>query len=187
LEKRAIFFDRDGVLNFNIEQFGRDRAPRNISEFKLYDEVPQCLSKLKEAGFILFVVSNQPDISMGLLSSDFINYINDMLKNDDGIDEIKICPHIAENHCICRKPKPGLLEELIQDFQINVEKSFIIGDRSIDMEAGSTVGLKTIYIKNRSLREINSQPKCTFAVSNLSEAVDIICTLTKGGGAHGII
>ena len=155
---KAIFLDRDGVLNRATIIKGIPHPPSDISELEILPGVPQALAKLKAAGFRLIVVSNQPDVARGTQSLKTVEAINDVLKEQLAIDEIRICYHDDADHCECRKPLPGMLVEAAKDTQINLTESYMVGDRWRDIEAGKNAGCRTILIDYGYGEGLQSQP-----------------------------
>jgi D-glycero-D-manno-heptose 1,7-bisphosphate phosphatase len=146
LGQKAVFLDRDGVLNIPEFREGRSFAPRTLAAFKLAPDAPSSLQRLKDAGFALIVVTNQPDIGKGLLSSEILNRMHDVMRKNLPLDEVEVCPHIREDSCDCRKPKPGMILSSAARMDIDLARSYMVGDRSSDVEAGKAAGCKTIFI-----------------------------------------
>lgn len=143
---KAIFLDRDGVLVVPHFREGRSFAVRSLKEFRLYPESYEALSLLKKAGFILIVVTNQPDIGAKIIAQDTVDQMHTILARDLPIDHISVCPHTKEQSCRCRKPLPGLLNKAATDLGIDLARSYMVGDRASDVEAGQRVGCQTIFI-----------------------------------------
>ncbi len=143
---KAVFLDRDGVINKTVFRMGKPRAPYLSEEYALFEGVPQALQLLKQAGFLLIVVTNQPDVARGWVSRDQVDLINNLVKVHLPVDEIYACFHTEKDLCQCRKPKPGMLLEASKKWNIDFSKSFMIGDRSSDIEAGLAVGCRSILV-----------------------------------------
>lgn len=144
--KKAIFLDRDGVLNQTIFRMGKPRAPYELHEFKLCDGVEEGVALLKQSGYLLVVVTNQPDVARGWVSREAVDAVNNKLRDLLPVDDIVACFHTEKDHCECRKPRPGMLLTSAKKFSIDMEKSWMIGDRFSDVEAGVKAGCKTILI-----------------------------------------
>ena len=170
--KQAVFFDRDGVITVSIDLNGKGYAPRNLDDFKFYEDASESLLKTHAAGFINVVVSNQPDVSNGLLSEGVLESMNDRMLRELAIDEVNNCPHNSDNNCICRKPKPGMIQSAAERLDIDLSNSWMIGDRDGDIAAGSSAGLRTIFIDRNWLEESGSLAEFKFA--SLTEAVELI-------------
>jgi D-glycero-D-manno-heptose 1,7-bisphosphate phosphatase len=143
---RAIFLDRDGVLNQTIFRNGKPRAPYTLEDFKLFAGVPEATQLFKSVNFILIVVTNQPDVARGWVTEKAVHDVNNKLRELIVVDEIKICFHTEKDHCTCRKPRPGMLLEAAKDWNIDMAQSYMIGDRYSDVEAGQSAGCRTILI-----------------------------------------
>lgn len=172
--KKAVFLDRDGVLNRTIFRDGKPRAPYTLEDFSLLDGVPEGIKLLRENHFILIVVTNQPDVARGWVSREAVDAVNEKLKTMIEIDDIKICFHDSKENCLCRKPKPGMLLEAAEEKQIDLKKSFMIGDRHSDVEAGLAAGCKTILIGEGD-HSSNVSPDYVF--DSLFEAAKVIVSL----------
>lgn len=144
--KKAVFLDRDGVLNQTIFRLGKPRAPYTLEEFSLLPGVEEGVALLKEMDFILIVVTNQPDVARGWVSREAVDMVNFRLREILPLDDLKACFHTEKDQCPCRKPNPGMLVEGTHEWGINTSISFMIGDRSTDIEAGKAAGCKTILI-----------------------------------------
>jgi len=170
--KRAVFLDRDGVINRAFVRNGRSYPPASIDEVEILPQVEVALSNLKTTGYLLIVVTNQPDVATGRASRSVVDQINTYLANSLPIDEVRTCYHDDKDVCQCRKPLPGLLLDAAVDHQIDLRKSFMVGDRWRDIEAGASAGCKTFFI-NYGYKE--KQPdKPNYVVSSLNEASEII-------------
>ncbi len=168
----AIFLDRDGVLNRAYIRNGKSYPPSSVDEVEILPQTYLSLKRLKDAGYLVIVVTNQPDVATGKTSKAAVDQINDYLKMRLPIDEFCTCYHDDRDACDCRKPLPGLLLFAAQKHQINLNFSFMVGDRWRDVEAGKAAGCKTFFI-NYGYQE--RQPDCPyFIVSSLADATDII-------------
>jgi D-glycero-D-manno-heptose 1,7-bisphosphate phosphatase len=143
---KAIFLDRDGVLNQTILKKGKPRAPYTLAEFALFDGVPEAIELLKKEDYILIVVTNQPDVARGWVEKESVEAVNRKLLDLIQVDEIMICYHTDKDDCTCRKPKPGMLINAAREWDIDLKESYMIGDRHSDIEAGKRAGCKTILI-----------------------------------------
>ena len=147
-KKKAVFLDRDGVINEN-----RIDYVKNTNELKIFDFVGSAITELKSMGFLVVVVTNQSAINRGLTTEKLVNEIHDenqkYLKNyETVIDRFYFCPHKPNEKCNCRKPRPGLLEKAILEIGIEPNKSWMIGDNDSDIIAGIEVGCQTIKLDN---------------------------------------
>ena len=151
---RAIFFDRDGIINKERLDYVKD-----ISELELFSEFPSIVKPLKDHGFLIIVITNQSAINRGLMTESSLYEIhekiqNHMKTNGTSIDGFYHCPHRPDENCDCRKPKSGLLIKAANDFCIELKSSWMIGDNDSDIQAGLNVGCQTIKIgKNINLQK----------------------------------
>lgn len=144
--KKAVFLDRDGVLNKTIFRDGKPRAPYTVEDFFLFDDVPEAIELLRQNNFVLIVVTNQPDVARGWVSKEAVHAVNQKLSELINVDDIKICFHDSHEDCPCRKPRPGMLLEAASERDIDLRSSFMIGDRHSDVQAGIAAGCQTILI-----------------------------------------
>lgn len=144
--RRAVFLDRDGVLNDVIMDGGRPSSPAGLDEVRIPDGVPGALRRLREAGFTLICVTNQPDVARGIQRRETVEAINDTLRAVLSLEGVFVCYHDDADGCGCRKPKPGLLLEAAAVHGIDLSSSFMIGDRWRDVEAGHRAGCRTIQL-----------------------------------------
>lgn len=147
--RRAVFLDRDGVLNQAIVRAGRPYPPFTLSEVVLLPGVPEALARLKSAGFWLIVVTNQPDVARGSQSRETVETINAWLGSRLPIDSFRVCYHDEGKQCDCRKPAPGMLIDAAHEFELTLSASFMVGDRWRDVEAGKRAGCRTVFIDYR--------------------------------------
>ena len=144
--KSAVFLDRDGVLNEAIMRNGKPYAPRDLSEFVITYGARAALEKLKREGFLLIVVTNQPDVARGKANRADVEKINAELAAILPLDAIEVCEHDDIEQCDCRKPKPGMILRASKRFGMDLAGSFMVGDRWRDIEAGQRAGCRTILI-----------------------------------------
>ena len=172
---KAIFLDRDGVINRADVRDGKPYAPVRLEDFELLPGVDEAVRALKVAGYILVVVTNQPDVGNGKVEMPVVESMNEMLMSALPVDVVKTCFHSQTDGCSCRKPKPGMLLEAAQELGINLRESFMIGDRVGDILAGKAAGCKTIFIdQGYSANEQTDQGDYT--VSSLLQAANTILT-----------
>ena len=170
--KPAVFLDRDGVLNRTVVRDGVPHPPQSMDEVEILPGVADALAKLSELGVPLVVVTNQPDVARGTQSRVAVERINDFLRERLPLTEICTCYHDGPDNCSCRKPKAGLLVEAAKTYNIDLRRSFMVGDRWSDIVAGRTAGCTTLLI---DLPYSNAE-RCSpdFRVRDLGEAVEII-------------
>ncbi|WP_168192657.1 D-glycero-alpha-D-manno-heptose-1,7-bisphosphate 7-phosphatase [Undibacter mobilis] len=168
---RAVFLDRDGVLSKSLFFAGKPRAPRNSDDFEIYPTAPAACRALKEAGWLIVVATNQPDIRTGDVSPAVVEAMHRRLQDELAIDAIEVCAHVDADGCDCRKPLPGMLTRAADRLGIDLSRSFMIGDRWRDIEAGRAAGCRTILV-DRGWPEKVSTPDLT--VFDVGEAADAI-------------
>lgn len=170
MEQKAIFLDRDGVLNKALIRQGKPYAPKDVAELIIPEDVRPALDCLKSLEYKLIVVTNQPDVARGLCSREAVEAINQRLMAQLPLDEVRVCYHDDEDQCTCRKPLPGMLLEAALSHKIQLKKSVMIGDRWRDIDAGYHAGCKTILLQETVLNESLNQPP-DFIASSLTQAV----------------
>ena len=177
--RRAVFLDRDGVINRPLIRAAKPYPPSNLDEFDILPGVPDACRLLKKLGFRLVVATNQPDVGRGTLPRAAVETIHEWLSKQLPIDAIFTCFHAGEAYgqiCDCRKPRPGMLFQAAADLQIDLANSFMIGDRWRDVECGLNAGCKTIFIDWGYEEKLKRQPD--YRAGNLLEAAGLIKTLT---------
>ena len=177
LKHRAVFLDRDGVINCALVRNGKPYPPSNLSELEIVPGAPEALARLRAAGFLLIVVTNQPDVARGKQTREGVEAIHSALQGQLPLDEFRVCYHDDSDHCNCRKPAPGLLIEAARDAQLDLTACFMVGDRWRDIEAGLRAGCTTIFIDHGYAE---TQPDCShIKVKSFVEASDWIFSLIK--------
>jgi len=144
--RAAVFLDRDGVLNKSVYRDGVPSPPISMDDFELLPGVRDAVDRLKAAGYVLVVVTNQPDIARGTQEASAVDAINAVVQRELGLDAVLVCPHDDADDCECRKPKPGLLLQAIERFDIDRDRSFMVGDRWRDVAAGNAAGCRTVQV-----------------------------------------
>jgi D-glycero-D-manno-heptose 1,7-bisphosphate phosphatase len=144
--KRAVFLDRDGVIT------PHQNAPRTLAEMQIDPDAPAVLARLKAAGFLLLVVTNQPDVARGVTPKGEVEAMHAALCRSLPLDSCYVCYHDDGDNCACRKPRPGMLHDAAAEHGIDLAASFLIGDRWRDVDAGAAAGCRTVWI-DRGYRE----------------------------------
>lgn len=170
--KRAVFLDRDGVLNEAIVRNGLPYPPESIAHVRICRDAANACAKLKAAGFVLIVVTNQPDVARGTQKREQVEAINDMLSQAMPIDEFSVCYHDDAHHCECRKPKPGQLLTAARKWSIDLHRSFMVGDRWRDIDAGIAAGCRTVFV-DRGYTE-HKAIRSEFTAESLKQAAEWI-------------
>lgn len=149
---RAVFLDRDGVINRAVVRGGKPYPPASIEELELLPGVPEALARLRAAGYRLIVVTNQPDVARGATTRDAVEAIHRGLREGGAgrpalpLDRFEVCYHDDGDGCACRKPAPGMLIEAARAEGVELGASFMVGDRWRDVEAGRRAGCTTLFI-----------------------------------------
>ncbi len=142
----AVFLDRDGVLVRSLLRDGKPSAPRSLREFEILPDVPAALAALKKAGFLLIVVTNQPDVGNRLVARATVEAMHERLGRALPLDGVEVCYHRQSDGCECRKPRPGMLRHAAREFGIDTAASYMVGDRWSDMVVGHAQGCFTVFI-----------------------------------------
>jgi D-glycero-D-manno-heptose 1,7-bisphosphate phosphatase len=146
LMRRAVFLDRDGVINRSEVRGGKPYAPTALEDFEILPGVPEALQRLRDADFLNIVVTNQPDLATGKQTPAGLDAMHARLLGTLAIDAIRVCPHVDAAGCACRKPAPGLLVEAAREFGIDLAASYMVGDRWRDVEAGQRAGCACLFV-----------------------------------------
>jgi D-glycero-D-manno-heptose 1,7-bisphosphate phosphatase len=173
--RRAVFLDRDGVLNACTVRDGTPYPPANRTEVKILPGVSEAVALFKDMGLLRIVVTNQPDIARGTQTAAEVDAINDILGNQLDLDEFRVCPHDNADACDCRKPKPGMLLAAAKEHGIDLAASFMVGDRSGDVLAGAAAGCRTFLIERSYSKASSCRPD--YKVADLAEAARIVAGL----------
>jgi len=180
---KAVFLDRDGVVNRFTMRDGTPRPPAGVDELEVYPDAAEALRKLKEAGYLLIVVTNQPDIARGTQTRQAVDQINAALGEALPIDEFVVCAHDNADNCLCRKPKPGMVLEAAARHAVDLRQSFLIGDRWRDIDCGAAAGVRTVFIE-RGYGERAPEHAPDFVAGSLGDAAEWI--LEGGGSQAGV-
>ncbi|HEY7156982.1 MAG TPA: HAD family hydrolase [Gemmataceae bacterium] len=168
----AVFLDRDGVLNRVFLRDGATHPPACVEEFMLLPGAAEAVRRLHAAGFVLVVVTNQPDVARGAQTREGVEAIHEHLRVELPMLEVLACYHDDTDGCDCRKPKPGMLREAARRWAIDLRRSFLVGDRWSDVAAGQAVGCRALLVEMPySGRERCRPDRC---VRNLAEAAEWI-------------
>ncbi len=172
-ENRAVFLDRDGVLNKAIIRDGKPYPPANLKEVVIIPGAKSALPILKGNDFFLIGITNQPDVARGIQEREIVESINNYLLHQLPILEFFVCYHDDNDNCDCRKPRPGLILQAAEKYEIDLTKSYMVGDRWKDIEAGKRAGCKTIFIDYKYDENLIGI-KPDYSVDDVSNIVKII-------------
>jgi D-glycero-D-manno-heptose 1,7-bisphosphate phosphatase len=175
--KPAVFLDRDGVIVIPHFRDRKSYAPRRIEDFRLYPGAAASLQRLRRAGFLLAVVTNQPDVGNGVTPRSEVDAMHAIMTRELPIDAVRACFHAQGEDCACRKPKPGMIQEIAAELGIDLEQSFMVGDRTSDIEAGRAAGCATVFIDLGYAEPAPDTPD--HIVHSIVEAADVIIRTTS--------
>lgn len=171
--KKAVFLDRDGVLTRSVIKMGKPFPPSSLAELEILPGVEEGITLLKNAGFLLVGATNQPDVARGTQRREVVETINQKIIEELALEDILVCFHDDKDQCGCRKPKPGLLLMAAQRYKIDLQASFMIGDRWRDIEAGHRAGCRTIFI-DAGYKERKPDQPADFSTGDLLTAAQWI-------------
>lgn len=170
--RRAVFLDRDGVINRALVRDGVSVPPATVDEIEVLPGVSEACVALRDAGYVVVVVTNQPDVARGTQRRETVEAINAALAERVRWDDLRVCYHDDEDHCACRKPAPGMLLAAAVDWQIDMSSSYIVGDRWKDIAAGQEAGCSTILVGGSGTEAARVTPN--FCAPNLAKAATVI-------------
>jgi D-glycero-D-manno-heptose 1,7-bisphosphate phosphatase len=166
----AIFLDRDGVLNAVVWRDGKPASPRDLDELVIEAEARPALARLAARGYRLFAVTNQPDVPRGKMTRAALERIHDALAAALPLEEIAACLHDNADGCACRKPKPGLILGLAARHDLDLSRSWMVGDQDRDVESAHAAGCRAVLLE----RPYNAAPAADRRAATLAEAVESI-------------
>jgi D-glycero-D-manno-heptose 1,7-bisphosphate phosphatase len=176
---RAVFLDRDGVLNAPLIRDRLPRPPRTLEEFQIYPEAPQACALLREAGFLLVIVTNQPDVGRGEQRLEVVERMHALLARKISVDRIEMCTAADDNSPDARrrKPAPGMLLDAAKALGLELARSYMIGDRWRDIDCGHAAGCTTIFIERHYAEKLRRLPH--HYAAGLPDAARLILSLEK--------
>lgn len=175
--RRAVFLDRDGVINRVVFRCGRPASPRNIRELVIEPGVSDALELLACSGFRIFVATNQPDLARGLLPpEEHAAMLAQLYGELPMLERIMVCPHDDRHHCGCRKPGPGMLLTLSRQEGLELASCWMVGDSARDVDAARLAGCRSILLE----RFYNAGVRADYRSETLLEAVGIILSASDG-------
>ena len=167
--RRAIFLDRDGVLNDVVWRDGKAASPRQLSELAITPSAAQVVADFQAAGYLTFVVTNQPDVRRRLMSAEILEEIHAELRLNVRVDDLAVCLHDDRDGCDCRKPKAGMLLDLARRWNVDLAESWMVGDQDRDVLCGQAAGVSTVL-----LRRPYNTGEADLVVADLAEAGRLI-------------
>ena len=175
-ERRGVFFDRDGTICREADYLN------NWADFEIFQEIDS-LAALKDKDFLLIGVTNQSGIYRGIIEEPFVKEVNKVFTDKYGFDDFYYCPHGPDEHCLCRKPEPGMLLSARSEHRINLKKSYVIGDKDVDMLLARAVGAKAILVRTGKQKE---SAYADFVANDLKEAVKFIVSDSQESQADSL-
>lgn len=170
---KAIFLDRDGVINKEIGYLHKTK------DFKFIDGVFEACNYFQEKGYLIIIITNQSGIGRGYYTEEDFHILNNWMNkhfriNGINITDIFFCPHAPDDDCNCRKPKPGLIQDALQKHSIGIERSWIVGDKESDITAGNLAGIEnTIIVKTgHEIDELKTNAK--YILKSIKESIQLI-------------
>lgn len=166
--KPAIFLDRDGVLTKEKGYVLRKE------DMEIFEYAKECIQKIHNSGYWAIVITNQSAVGRGMLEESELQAMNQMLKQEIGVDDIFYCPHwnVQNINCGCRKPQIGLIQEAMKHYEIDLIKSYFVGDRASDIETGKNAGIRTVLLESGyGTARLEKKIKADYVYDNLLEFV----------------
>lgn len=172
--KRAVFLDRDGVINRALTREGKPYPPHTLAEFDILPGVAEACARLKAAGFLLIVATNQPDVGRGTMKPERVEEIHAFMCRQLPLDRVQTCFHPGQGRsdCDCRKPRPGMLLQAARELGIDLAQSWMVGDRWRDIDCGRAAGCRTVFIDYGYDEALRAAPD--FRATSLAQASAII-------------
>ena len=170
---RAVFLDRDGIINRAVVRDGKPYPPARLEDVEILPGAVAALQRLAAAGYVLVGITNQPDVARGTQSRQVVESINALMLSRLPVREIFVCYHDGVDGCDCRKPKPGLILRAAEKYGVDLSQSWMVGDRWKDIAAGQTAGLKTIFVDYYYAETYQGAP-ADFLVADTTLIADII-------------
>lgn len=178
--QRAAFLDRDGVLNAcSVDHHGVPHPPVTADDTCLLPGVAEACGRLRQAGYLLICVTNQPDVARGTQTRQRVEAINAKLMSLLKLDAVYVCYHDNEDQCDCRKPRPGMLLTAAREHEIDLSRSIMVGDRAGDILAGAAAGVKTFLLHMPYSKADQCRPD--ISVQSLAEVADAVLSNSEAG------
>lgn len=174
--KPAVFLDRDGVITKEKSYI------KSMEDLEIFPYAKKCIEMIHGKGYYAIVVTNQSAVARGLLEEKTLVQMNELLKQETEIDKVYYCPHHVEavvmkyrKKCQCRKPNIGMILEAKRDFDIDMSKSIIVGDRASDIETGKRAGVKTILVNSGyGLKNLEYPVQPDYTVDDLTDVINYL-------------
>ena len=163
--------DRDGVINELVDVGQGPTSPKRVDDFRFLPGVPEAVARLAKS-YAVVVVTNQPDIARGHMSSEQLDRMTELVRANLEVAAVYVCRHDDADRCGCRKPSPGLLLKAARELDLDLARSFFVGDSWRDMEAARRAGVRACYVGREEQDE--RVGVCDLAAADLAEAADHI-------------
>lgn len=181
MSRRAVFLDRDGVLNRAFVEDGVPVPPRTVDGLELLPGVVETCHAFADAGLALVVVTNQPDVARGKLDPEILETIHERLRAELPLDDVVVCPHDGHEGCWCRKPRPGMILDAARRLELDLDHSVAVGDRWRDIDAAHRAGVASVWIDWGLDEPLRDSPGAHFG--SLAEARDHVLRVCGADGA----
>jgi D-glycero-D-manno-heptose 1,7-bisphosphate phosphatase len=178
ISRRAVFLDRDGVINRSPVRDGRPYPPPSLAEFELLPGVPEAIAALRAAGFLAIVATNQPDVGAGRQRREVVESMHAKLMAEAPVDAIKVCYCVESPGCTCYKPRPEMLIDAAREWGVDLGRSYMVGDRWRDIDAGHAAGCRTVLVDRRYGEPLRRRPD--LVVADLPAAAEAILAEEAG-------
>lgn len=175
---RALFLDRDGILDELVfyPSHGEWEAPRRVEDVRMIEGIREPLQRLADAGWLLFVVTNQPNVAKGKATREQVESVHDHIVQSLAVPIAKSyqCFHQASDGCNCRKPSPHFLKEAAREFDVDLTQSWTVGDQDSDLLAGRNAGTSVALIEHRGSEHKRGQVEPDLRANDLGELVRVL-------------
>ncbi|HEX8409953.1 MAG TPA: HAD-IIIA family hydrolase [Thermoanaerobaculia bacterium] len=176
--KRALFLDRDGILDELVfyPSHGEWESPRRVEDVQMIDGVTEPLQRLSDAGWLLFIVTNQPSFAKGKTSLENLHAVHEHIVQSLGVPITRSyqCFHQASDQCGCRKPNPFFLHEAAREFDVDLWRSWMVGDQDSDLACGRAAGCKVALLEHPGSAHKRGRIEPDLRVRDLAELVSAI-------------
>ena len=174
MKKPAVFLDRDGVITTEKSYVLK------LSELETFPYSKAAIDMIHEKGYWAIVITNQSAVGRGMLPEDDLKRMNEFLQDATGVDAVFYCPHWSEKGtiCNCRKPQTGLIQRAMEQYDIDLDKSYFVGDRASDIECGQNMGIKTVLLESGyGTKRLEKNIMADYTYADLMEFVkrELVC------------
>ena len=175
-KKPAVFLDRDGVLSVEKSYVC------SLEELEVFSYARECIQRIKEKGYYAIVVTNQSGVARGMFTEEILKEMNGYLVKETDVDAVYYCPHYQNGNisrysyeCACRKPKIGMIQNACKDFPIDLEHSYMVGDRASDIMLGQNAGMKTVLVESGyGTARLEAEVKPDYVMKDLRDVAEIL-------------